>query len=417
MAEKHKTDLGFNDHREWDYTYIPEPLLSEELRSASSAHTELGTDVVTFQPSRNPVHRMQDRYVIAELPMPNGKWKFRAVLDGHAGHETVDWVKLHLPEIVETNLRAHFSIYATHSGSLPPAIVSNVLRNSIERLDEKLMSKVLTLFPDAARLSTMPDEQISQWINDKREGWDGEKPFDAVARCLRGSTVLVALTDPDESNLWVASLGDCRAVLGFKQLWGWEVMLLSGYHNASDPFEEERIRNEHPNEHECIVDERILGALAVTRAIGDCMFKLPLVYTNKVFKNHEVGYSAAVGLGEYLARNHTPPYVSNYAEVQHIDLRSTLLKDCPKYLVMCTDGLADLYEDLGIELDQMGKTWVDVLGGIIGSSYIRNEPNLALKLLRYGLGDDDLEKVCPLMTVEADFRWMDDVTILASRLE
>lgn len=55
-------------------------------------------------------------------------------------------------------------------------------------------------------------------------------------------------------------------VLATKQINGhWEALRLSSYHNGTDQSEKERIMEEHPGETECIVDDRVLGAIAVTR--------------------------------------------------------------------------------------------------------------------------------------------------------
>lgn len=52
----------------------------------------------------------------------------------------------------------------------------------------------------------------------------------------------------------------------------WDVLVLSGNHNGADPAEAERIRREHPGEDECVLDDRVLGAIAVTR--GDVRVSL-----------------------------------------------------------------------------------------------------------------------------------------------
>ena len=45
----------------------------------------------------------------------------------------------------------------------------------------------------------------------------------------------------------------------------WKVEVLTTSHNGDNDAELERVRKEHPNEPECIVDRRVLGALAPTR--------------------------------------------------------------------------------------------------------------------------------------------------------
>jgi hypothetical protein len=58
----------------------------------------------------------------------------------------------------------------------------------------------------------------------------------------------------------------------------WQVDFLTNAHNGDNEAEIERIRAEHPNEEECILNQRVLGALAPTRC--ECLFFLSLgIYT------------------------------------------------------------------------------------------------------------------------------------------
>jgi pyruvate dehydrogenase phosphatase len=41
--------------------------------------------------------------------------------------------------------------------------------------------------------------------------------------------------------------------------------VLSSNHNGKNTSESERIRSEHPGEEECVLKDRVLGAIAVTR--------------------------------------------------------------------------------------------------------------------------------------------------------
>jgi pyruvate dehydrogenase phosphatase len=50
----------------------------------------------------------------------------------------------------------------------------------------------------------------------------------------------------------------------------WKIEVLTASHNGDNESELERIRKSHPDEPECVVDRRVLGALAPTR----CTFHL-----------------------------------------------------------------------------------------------------------------------------------------------
>lgn len=75
--------------------------------------------------------------------------------------------------------------------------------------------------------------------------------------------------------LFVANAGDCRAVLGRRkkgdQHEQFEAIQITKDHTAYE--EEERIRREHPDEEDVVIDGTIKGNLEPSRAIGDALFK------------------------------------------------------------------------------------------------------------------------------------------------
>ncbi|KAF8622365.1 hypothetical protein AX15_007095 [Amanita polypyramis BW_CC] len=334
--------------------------------------------------------------------MANGTWSFRAVFDGHAGHETVNFACEQLPAIVRRNLETCIG-KATQDWC---ASVATVLHQSVTTFDELIVADLLKLFPDPHSLNRFSDHEIRSIIN------DNGRNSATIYRCMSGSTVLVSLVDPTRRNLWVASLGDSQAALGYKAADGsWHARLLSSFHNGGEPSEVKRVREEHPGEPECVLNGRVLGAIAVTRAVGDFIFKLPRTYADRVFKNVEPGFNLSARPEEFLRRNLTPPYVSNDAHIVHVDLAS--LRATEAHVIMCSDGLLDLYEDNGFDLDKMAPKWSDI---IVSGKQHDAKQNLALLLLREGIGGQDLEKISRTMTVEICFRWMDDTTILVQRL-
>lgn len=112
-----------------------------------------------------------------------------------------------------------------------------------------------------------------------------------------------------------------------------------------------------------------------------------------------------------MKRNLTPPYLSNRAHVVHVDLSALQATDA--HMIMCSDGLLDLYDDKGFDLDDMVSIWSDI---VVSGKQRDAKQNLALLLLRESIGGQDLEKVSQTMTVDLCFRWMDDTTILVQRL-
>lgn len=124
---------------------------------------------------------------------------------------------------------------------------------------------------------------------------------------------------------------------------------------------------------------------------------------------------SATNLEDFLARNRTPPYLSNRPDVKHINLADREQHQETR-LIMCSDGLLDLYEDhtepLG--LAQLPEVWFSALDN--RNTTLDAYNNLALALLRHGLGGGDTDKVSRNLTVEIAFKWMDDTTILVQRI-
>ena len=147
------------------------------------------------------------------------------------------------------------------------------------------------LFPGGpASLAVISDEEIARQVI--LDGWT----HPTISKCLTGTTALIVLLDPAK-HLYVCSLGDCTAgashainslfnkcellilyvltryvyilVLRRKTADGtWDAEVLSTAHNAREADEADRIRREHPDEPECVVNDRVLGGIAVTRGVS-----------------------------------------------------------------------------------------------------------------------------------------------------
>jgi pyruvate dehydrogenase phosphatase len=60
-----------------------------------------------------------------------------------------------------------------------------------------------------------------------------------------------------------------KPVLGTKDTSGkWNAKILSHNHNGTDKGEVERLKSEHPGEDGVVLNDRVLGAIAVTRGIS-----------------------------------------------------------------------------------------------------------------------------------------------------
>lgn len=168
----------------------------------------------------------QDRTLILQLDLPGGLWQFTGVFDGmilmidasqmslelnkrigHAGEETVDYLVASLPPIVHGLLAS--ALANADGGVLPPATVSDLLVKAISEVDDSITRDIMDLFPGGPEaIAKLSDEQIDAIVNDFESG---RRNNAKVLVGMRGSTALVSLVDPEQKNLWVASLGDSQA--------------------------------------------------------------------------------------------------------------------------------------------------------------------------------------------------------------
>jgi pyruvate dehydrogenase phosphatase len=117
-------------------------------------------------------------------------------------------------------------------------------------------------------------------------------------------------------------------------------------------------------------------------------------------------------LQEFTGRIITPPYVSNIPDVHHL-----LLPICadrpsaPGFLIMCSDGLVDLYPKKAKA--DLENHWAQVVANALRPD---RGSNAALELLRDAIGGNDAHKVSRNLTVEMEERWFDDTTIIVQRL-
>ncbi|THU94507.1 protein serine/threonine phosphatase 2C [Dendrothele bispora CBS 962.96] len=452
-----ETDMGRPGSGPWPYTLLPEPRLSFELARRASARIVGDAHCVSFQPNGLPEYWNQDRYVVKDIDVPNlpgggesEKWKLRAVFDGHLGHELVDHAASKLPILIQTALQAQGPSLSKYSFQRNNADeISSLLKQCIISFDESTLEDIMPFLPSPETLSSdgFSDEDIRSRVN-RRHVVENvtDSNREKLLRCMQGATALIVLISPQSDGLWIANLGDCQAVLGVQNSSGeWETFPISSSHDCWNEGEVSRLKAEHPDESEVVLRHRVLGAMAVTRALGDYHYKLPRIYTDQVFLNIEPpgwpveDYNWIQSLME---RNLTPPYLSNSPDVRYLDLRSLQPTACgiestntnigaepeaKACLVMCSDGLVNLYNEADHwEPEELYKEWIRVVVDRPSNLSVDQSPdsnpiasieaNHALNLLRDALGGQDEDKVSRMITVEMEDRWMDDTTVVVEFL-
>lgn len=184
--------------------------------------------------------------------------------------------------------------------------------------------------------------------------------------------------------------------------------------------------------------------LLTPTALGDSVFKLPAIYTSRVFLSPNApAFRTQTPIKEIvLPRILSPPYLSAEADVTHYSLSSNAeIKN--RVLILCSDGLptlalqmnetqwrvpgrsaAETEAALARLEKEAAEGWVRSVGAKLNDAQDESEQNLALSILRAALGsddgigkkDEDPALLARWLTVEIQERWMDDITIQTLRL-
>ncbi|KAF9227476.1 protein serine/threonine phosphatase 2C [Gyrodon lividus] len=404
------TDLGRGGKQRWTYHLLSQSAVNSELQRLCDPRSSKSVDSITFQPCSEYASLNQDRYSVEEWDLHGGPWQFNAVYDGHCGHETVNFVYKRLPSMIRMSLQA---LLSSCSDTVPsPELVSGALSNAIRHLDDSIRSDLFDFLP-CDKLTSMGDAALRDYIQRNESEWGA-----ISARCTQGATVILSLIDPLKRNLWIANLGDSQAVLCMKRSSGeCSAVVVNSLHNGSNPSECQRIMREHPGEPQCVSDNRVVGYLAPTHAIGDTWLKVPAVYTRRVFGEYTPDWITPPLVGEYAGRILTPPYVSDIPDVHHY-VFDTSNNSHESFLILCSDGLHDLYDNIDATLSEqdLADRWVNIVGMSPRKRGETGAPrNLAFDLLRDAIGGEDTELASRNLTLEMDDKWIDDVTILVQR--
>lgn len=164
---------------------------------------------------------------------------------------------------------------------------------------------------------------------------------DLINIAFSGSVGVVAYVDG--LDLYVASVGDCQAVIGSREQNEWTATSLTKPHVADNQAEIKRLFSKHPNESNNIIrGGRLFGELMPLRAFGDNRYK----WSRQDLVNLKEAAAKSSddtlqGYKNYNIQNNyrTPPYLDAEPEIVHYRLSP---KD--NFLVLASDGLWDSEE-------------------------------------------------------------------------
>ncbi|KAL8889909.1 MAG: hypothetical protein Q9215_002891 [Flavoplaca cf. flavocitrina] len=159
----------------------------------------------------------------------------------------------------------------------------------------------------------------------------GSRPLQAsmqdIAPAESGCSAVLATYDARSQHLFVANVGNCRAVLGHRNAQGtWEASQLSVDHTCQNKDEVAKLRAEHPGEADMINDGQVLGN-RVTRAFGDLRWKLSA-------KIQSIAYTRLFGhplLPSFLS----PPYINAKPSISTTKINPS----DEDFVIIASDGL------------------------------------------------------------------------------
>ncbi|KAJ7599601.1 phosphatase 2C-like domain-containing protein [Mycena floridula] len=371
--------------------------LRAELSHISGAHIAHDVHIAKLR-SADSQYPMEARYTVEDWELQDGKWKYLAVYDGHgSGCEAAEFVADNLPRMLKKSLEALIRVASDKNLNTPAGEeIRRILTETIHDIDERIKNDFLGLFGD---ISTLSDAEIAASIADS----DPERSRIEVLRARTGTTAVVALIHPTRT-MHVARVGDSQFVMGFRDR---SLACSTANHNANSKQEADRIRADHPGEADCIVGGRTLGLTSSTRALGDMMFKLPAIYTERVFAVSKPLLHEGFPVHALIARNITPPYLSNEAQISHLGF--SVLKE--PFLILYSEGLADLCSktpNLNLERG-MQRFFANAVTDVL-----RQGDHLAVEVLWAALGGND-KAATGSMEITSAGR-VDDATVLVLRL-
>lgn len=211
---------------------------------------------------------------------------FCACYDGHGGEEAVEFVQKRL----YGNIRHHLE-----AGKVA--------------VNEAIMKGFMDTDHEFHRVSRRKFEQ-GMW-----------------SACSVGACAVIALVF--QNKLYVASCGDCRAVMAFRESDGkLSVEQITLDHSANEAYEQKRLRNLHSDDKDIVREIGVnnfyvKGRLQPTRSLGDTYMKCKDVNRSPMPR------------GLRIRGSFQRPYISAVPDVFEVDLKDRR----PEFLVLGSDGL------------------------------------------------------------------------------
>jgi len=299
--------------------------------------------------SNNPT---EDRRAACELVQTGGG--LFGVFDGHAGSACAQSVSERLFSYIALSLlpTEQFEQYSQLMRSENPPQLLNKYRFREEYISDDLLhiyvqglqryvTETLSFSGDDVQLPSSIVEQLStafKRLDDdiSQEALPSARAVDTDLLQIAMSGACTCVAHIKDLKIDVASIGDCRAVIGRLGPDGtWTAVPLTVDQNVDNSAEVRRVLEHHPKSEwsSIIKNDRLLGLLVPLRAFGDIRFK---------WSRSDLQSLASVVTGariQNLIPTHyeSPPYLTAQPEISH-----HMLWNRDRFMVLATDGLWDM---------------------------------------------------------------------------
>lgn len=345
--------------------------------------------------SNSPI---EDRLRVSSITVPgsSGPTLMLGVFDGHGGGTTADIIHRRLfnyialslhpkPNEVKIGDKAH--ILDLHNS--PEQKDMHLQANEFEMLT-RFKNELSTSANITAKLKesfNRCDDDLSQEIQENLT--DPERSQSSfhyyLSAAVSGCCALVMVIH--EGMTYLASAGDCRAVLGIREnkndthdglkektltqdaKYKYSAIDLNDEHNCDNINEIRRLTSSHPSSEQntMIKYNRLLGHLMPFRAFGDFNYK----WNTDVIK--ACGITRVFGPNVIPSNYKTPPYLIAEPDVTEISLMDNDRAQSQRCIVLASDGLWELFESsrdvIEAVVDHSSKSSQE---GFIAEDYDRN---------------------------------------------
>lgn len=283
-----------------DWDPRPDQLLLgayRRLHNSSTVAVSPGVIQHSCEINANPIS--QTRHIASSSMFDKEDVLQTGIIDGQGGYSCAHWVAQTLPRLIHEELARQYLLSISATSIYPPLISS--IKQTLEKCFDKLDEMV---------------HMVGYLLN------QGLQPEASSATMLQvassGTSVLHMLWIKAQSTLWLAHLGNSRAVLG-----QWDSVAncyhaepLTKEHDGHNLDEVERIQAQHPGERIFDPATGTMLGLPVTRSIGNARWKWSAQASEKVHSQY--GLPPPLSGGTFSS----PPYQLTEPEVSRLEVQS-----------------------------------------------------------------------------------------------